>query len=243
MPRNRATTTVIPTDPNDFYAAVRSLGATPPRVDPLSPEFQAAFDNRPPMPPRVDCTAYDAGMQAVREHAAREAADILPLPLPPGISPWVAADYAPPNEAGVQGRARRQSHREGMGGPTPARPAPAVAHHSTVHPSLFTPLIPSDEQAEKLRVLMEAARQFVDTLDAALPQAAGRIEMFDRLRELMFWARESILRYPDGEPRPPAGDYTPFGAYPTVAPSQQPPDAHPGDRYMDPVTFAIRTAR
>lgn len=233
MPRNRATTTVIPTDPNDFYAAVRLLGATP---------------------PRVDCTAYDAGMQplraAERNHLCGADCETF-ISYPPGVSSPGAGDYAPPNEAGVQGRARRQSHREGMGTPSrggallnPNPPAPVpLAHHSTVHPSLFTPLIPSDEQAEKLRVLMEAARQFVDTLDAALPQAAGRIEMFDRLRELMFWARESILRYPDGEPRPRGDINAPFRADLTVAPSRQPPDAHPGDRYIDPITFEIRIAQ
>lgn len=149
------------------------------------------------------------------------------IPAPPGISPWVA-DYAPPNEAGVQGRARRQSHREGMGTPrgggamlNPNPPLP-VAHQSTVHPSLFTPLIPSDDQSEKLQTLAIAARVFADVLDVTLPLDAFRGEVFIRLRELMFWAREHTLRNEWGEPRPRDDIDAPFGADPTVAPEPTP---------------------
>lgn len=164
-------------DPRDPVPLARSAGISP-LIDPAS-LFAPSMPGEPP-PQRVN---------------------------PPRTPPWTER-YAPPNEVGVQGRARRQQHREGMGGEgltlaaAPVRPPehmPAV--RSTVHPSLFTPLVPSEEQAEKLRVLMDAARRFADVVDVTVPEGP-RYRVMEPLRELMFWARESILRHPNGEPRP-----------------------------------------
>lgn len=124
--------------------------------------------------------------------------DFGDTPAPP--SPMMLpSNYARPNEVGVRGRSRRQQHREGMGAGAPASPSLPLQRQSTVHPSIFSHLAPSDYQAERIFQITQAARAFADVLDVQLGIDNDGTSLV-RLRELVFWAREAILRLNNGAP-------------------------------------------
>jgi hypothetical protein len=135
--------------------------------------------------------------------------DLLPPPLhldplsvlrdrapPRWYSEPVPNTVAPPGNPPISPR----QHREGMS--IRPEPMPYVRPiERSLHPSTFTQLTLTDQQLGDIAEINLAADQFAREIDRLVPSDIGKQGIMDKLREIVFWARETILRYPNGEPR------------------------------------------
>jgi hypothetical protein len=124
---------------------------------------------------------------------------------PPPFPGPVPNTVAPPGNPPISPR----QHREGMS----IRPEP-LPHvrpvERSLHPSTFTTLTPTDEQMGDMAEINMAAEQFAREIDRLVPPDGAQHQwIMNQLRQIAFWARETILRYPNGEPRA-APRYDPF---------------------------------
>jgi hypothetical protein len=108
---------------------------------------------------------------------------------------------APPANGPISPR----QHREGMGG----RPEPVISTPppppQSIHPSTFASVPLSDQQAGDIAEIGLAAGAFAREIDRLIPGFDVKPRIMDQLREIVFWAKETIARFPDGTPR-----YDPF---------------------------------
>ena len=70
-----------------------------------------------------------------------------------------------------------------------------------MHPSTFQYLKPTEDQAEDMKIVREAANTFCGVLDQCLPEGPDKTYAIRKHREVAMWANICITRNPDGSPR------------------------------------------
>lgn len=72
---------------------------------------------------------------------------------------------------------------------------------TTLHPSTFGYLLPTDEQREKMDRLRAASKAYADLLDMELPNGPDKTYILRRHRENAMWVNICVTRDADGTPR------------------------------------------
>lgn len=72
---------------------------------------------------------------------------------------------------------------------------------TTLHPTTFEYLKPTDEQMATMAKLREAAKAYADALDELLPDGPDKTYVLRAHRSNAMWVNVAVTRMPDGEPR------------------------------------------
>jgi len=72
---------------------------------------------------------------------------------------------------------------------------------TTLHPSTFEYLDPTDEQKATMAGLREASAQYAALVDDRLPDGPDKTYILRRIRETAMWINVSVTRHADGSPR------------------------------------------
>lgn len=70
-----------------------------------------------------------------------------------------------------------------------------------LHASTFEYLKPTDDQLETMATSRAMFKEFVEKLDALLPEGPDKTYMLRKLRDCAMWANICITRTADGTPR------------------------------------------
>ena len=70
-----------------------------------------------------------------------------------------------------------------------------------MHDSAFQYLTPTEEQKKSMQWVRDAALEFYNVLEAAVPNGPDKSYLVRKFREVAMWANVAITRGPDGEPR------------------------------------------
>ncbi len=70
------------------------------------------------------------------------------------------------------------------------------------HPSTFDSVEPTQEQVTQMRDVRYATKAYAHILETTLPDGPDKTYILRKLRELSMWVNTTILRTPDGAPRP-----------------------------------------
>lgn len=74
-------------------------------------------------------------------------------------------------------------------------------HPSTLHPSTFEYLKPTDKQMSDLAVCRGTTADYAKFLEGSLPEGPDKTYIIRKLRELAMWVNVCITRHADGSPR------------------------------------------
>jgi hypothetical protein len=72
---------------------------------------------------------------------------------------------------------------------------------STLHPSTFEYLKPTDDQVFAMADLRSASKSYAEYVDAHLPDGADKTYILRRIRETAMWINVAVTREADGTPR------------------------------------------
>ena len=72
---------------------------------------------------------------------------------------------------------------------------------TTLHPTTFEFLQPTEKQIGNMRVLRIAAKVFASTVDDILPNGPDKTYALRKIREIAMWNNVALTRQPDGAPR------------------------------------------
>lgn len=70
-----------------------------------------------------------------------------------------------------------------------------------MHSSTYEYLKPSDEQLKTMALVREAAKEYGEILEHALPDGPDKTFVLRNHRSNAMWANVAITRHPDGAPR------------------------------------------
>lgn len=63
---------------------------------------------------------------------------------------------------------------------------------TTLHPSTFEYLKPTDEQIETMKLLRASAALYAETLDSLLPEGPDKTYILRRVRETAMWVNVAV---------------------------------------------------
>ena len=74
---------------------------------------------------------------------------------------------------------------------------------TTLHPTAFEYVNPSDDQLNDMRDARDAVRMYANALERLVPDGPDKTYIMRKLREVAIWVNVSLTRQPDGAPRIP----------------------------------------
>jgi hypothetical protein len=71
----------------------------------------------------------------------------------------------------------------------------------TLHPLMFQPVIPTEDQSARLETMRTAFMGLMKIIDDNVPDGPDRTYIVRQIRGASMWCSYSIMRNPDGSPR------------------------------------------
>jgi hypothetical protein len=72
---------------------------------------------------------------------------------------------------------------------------------TTLHPTTFEYLQPTDAQKSSMMVLRSASQEYAELVDSMLPDGPDKTYVLRRIRETAMWINVAVTREADGAPR------------------------------------------